>query len=103
MFIRSMPATVLALSFLALPVVAGLPAWGLDRDIGKAPKTDACGRAAPATCLVVPPIGRLMSDHGADVGETFDLQGNAVDRLHNIVAVPGSRDRAREVFAVSPF
>jgi hypothetical protein len=73
-------------------------------------RPDACrpgaSRAAPERCLVIImtdlPAGRVLSDHGAGVGEPYDAQGNLMDRRGNIVAVPETRGpsgRAREVFA----
>ncbi len=41
-----------------------------------------------------------MSDHGATVGERYDMQGNPVDHQGNVVAVPAGRTgSSREVFA----
>lgn len=44
-----------------------------------------------------------MSDHGATVGERYDIQGNPIDRQGNVVAVPTARSGStREVFAQEP-
>lgn len=58
-------------------------------------RPDACAAVtASGHCLAVPPPDRLMADHGGG----YDVQGNAVDRYGNVIAVPESRG-IREVFA----
>jgi hypothetical protein len=100
------------------------PAYSFDPIAGPSSRTkpaparpDACrpgaGRAAPERCLAVIvidlPAGRVLSDHGASVGEPYDAQGNLLDRQGNIVAVPEAPGTAgvpsgwaREVFAAQP-
>src|SRR5882757_10072888 len=100
------------------------PAYSLDPIAGPSSRSepipvrpDACnpgpGRPAPERCLAVIvtdlPAGRVLSDHGANVGEPYDAQGNPLDRHSNIVAVPEApatagapSGRTREVFAAQP-
>ena len=97
----------------SLDPIAGPPSRGKPASI----RADACGpgpgRAAPERCLAVIvtdlPAGRVLSDHGASVGEPYDAQGNPLDRHGDIVAVPEAPATAgapsaqiREVFAAQP-
>lgn len=65
---------------------------------------DACVRyvaqqAMVVRCALAEP--QILSDHGMTAGESYDVQGNPVDRHGNVIAVPsGQREQpAREVFA----
>jgi hypothetical protein len=100
------------------------PAYSLDPIAGPSSlskpipvRPDACnpgtGRAVPERCLAVITTdlqaGRILSDHGASIGEPYDAQGNPLDRHGDIVAVPESpataaapSGLAREVFAAQP-
>lgn len=93
MSIRSPLAIALALSFLATP------GFAFDTQSSRTAKSEAC-KAKASTCLVITvPGNRILSDHGADAGESYDMQGNLVDRHENVVASPATRDKPREVFA----
>ena len=64
---------------------------------------DGCVRYVAQQAMVVRcALGdpRIVSDHGLTAGESYDVQGNPVDRHGNVVAVPeGGRAQHREVFA----
>jgi hypothetical protein len=65
-------------------------------------EVDSCVRyvaqqAMVVSCALEP---QVLSDHGMTAGEAYDAQGNPIDRLGNVVAVPEARGQsAREVFA----
>ena len=44
-----------------------------------------------------------LSDHGMEVGERYDAQGNPIDRHGSVIAVPAGRSGSnREVFVQEP-
>ena len=96
MFTRSLTAIALGL------LVTVTPAIGADRQEARPAVREICKPVPQGGCMMVRvEAGRMMADHGADAGESYDFDGNAVDRYRNVVAVPGGRDKPREVFATT--
>jgi hypothetical protein len=94
MVTRSLTAITLGL------LVATAPAMGADRQEARTAVREVCKPVPQGGCMMVRvEAGQMMADHGADAGEAYDFDGNAVDRYRNVVAVPATRDKPREVFA----
>ena len=92
MFTRSIIAITLGL-------LVATPALAADQQEQPVPVRAACSGTQQAGCMIVMvPGGSIMTDHGSDAGEAYDADGNPVDRLHNVVAVPDRRSEPREVF-----
>lgn len=93
MFTRSLTA-------IAVGLLLAVPALGADRHETRPPARETCKPTPQAPCMLIRVQGsEAMADHGADAGDAYDLQGNPVDRYDNVVAVPGGREKPREVFA----
>ena len=93
MFTRSLTAITLLL-------LTGTTVQAADRQERPQSVRAVCVGAQQTGCMNVGLArGSVMADHGSDANEAYDREGNPVDRLHNIVAVPGSRGAPREVFA----
>lgn len=91
---RSLTAITLGL------LLAATPTLGADRPEPRQPAREACSPSQQPGCLMIRvQASEAIADHGADAGDAYDLQGNPVDRHNNVVAVPGNREKPREVFA----
>ena len=74
---------------------AGTSAGVVAREIDGCVRPIAWQPGSARCALVEPASGpRMLSDH-----ESYDAQGNLLDRHGDVIAVPEGRARAREVFA----
>jgi hypothetical protein len=85
-------------------LAAASAANGQDQALARASGgMDGCVRYVAQQAMVVRcALGdpRILSDHGMTAGEPYDVHGNPVDRLGNVIAVPeNGRAQHREVFA----
>jgi hypothetical protein len=65
-------------------------------------RATSCGSRHTQTCVVAAPTITIY-DRLSDSGPGYDVQGNPIDRLDNIVATPARRaGGSREVFASEP-